>query len=182
MEPNSPPAPPGARKATRCTLISTRSRIRRGPAASSRCSTARAASLASRRSSRGWGSRRNNRVASATRKAPDTRGLLFFGAEARRDSGRLFALERRFEQAELTLDRIARPRPRRVRTRMHGGVEPAHRGLERLRARDEIAQTFGQKLDVVLVAELGRRELDLGFFLAGLGERHLAFLDRAVQQ
>ena len=29
---------------------------------------------------------------------------------------------------------------------------------------------------------LAGRELDLGLFLVGLGERHLAFLDRAVQQ
>ena len=32
------------------------------------------------------------------------------------------------------------------------------------------------------IGVLGRRQLDLGLFLVGLGERHLAFLDRAMQQ
>src|SRR5438876_370578 len=65
---------------------------------------------------------------------------------------------------------------------VHGGIDPAHRFLQPLGPLDQQAQAFRQKLDVLLVVVLGACELHLGFLLVGLGERHLALLDRAMEQ
>ena len=61
-------------------------------------------------------------------------------------------------------------------------IEPADRDLQRPGALDQRAQALGQELDALIVALFAGGELDLGLFLAGLGERHLAFLDGAMQQ
>jgi len=49
-------------------------------------------------------------------------------------------------------------------------------------ARDEIAKCCRQQFSTVRIVIVGRRQLDLAFFLAGLRKRHLAFLHRAVEQ
>ena len=54
--------------------------------------------------------------------------------------------------------------------------------LQRHRARDQVLQLLRQLLDHVVRAGIGGGELDLGLFAVGLGQRHLAFLHRAVQQ
>ena len=60
-------------------------------------------------------------------------------------------------------------------------VEPADGAVQMPRAVDQVPQPLGQHL-VVVVVVVGGGELHLGLFLVGLGERHLAFLDRAMQQ
>ncbi|MGY3461968.1 hypothetical protein ACVWW5_007418 [Bradyrhizobium sp. LM3.4] len=47
---------------------------------------------------------------------------------------------------------------------------------------DQVLELRGQLLDGIGGAGIGGRELDLRLLAAGLAERHLAFLDRAVQQ
>src|SRR6516165_913744 len=89
-------------------------------------------------------------------------------------------LEGCLEQADLPLDRIAAIEP--GGDRMHGGIEPAHRPLQRLGALDQGAQALRQEPDVLLVAVLAACELHLGLLPVGLGERHFALLDRAVEQ
>jgi hypothetical protein len=91
-----------------------------------------------------------------------------------------FALEGCAEQAELALDRIVLHAlgDRAV----HRGVEPAHAVEQRERAVDQVAQPLGEKHHRVVGGAVTERELDLGLFLVGLGERHLAFLHGAVQQ
>src|SRR6266849_6564069 len=84
------------------------------------------------------------------------------------------------QQAELPFDRIAAVDA--GRRRMDRGVEAAHRALQDLGALDQRAQPLGQKLEVRLVARLAGRQLDLGLLLVGLRERHLALLDRPMEQ
>src|SRR5262245_54400648 len=94
--------------------------------------------------------------------------------------GGLLLLEGRLEQADLALDRIAAIGA--GGGRMHGGIEPAYCPLQRLGALDQRAQALRQESDVLLVAVLGACELHLGLLPVGLGERHFALLDRAVEQ
>jgi hypothetical protein len=65
---------------------------------------------------------------------------------------------------------------------VHGGIEPADRSLQRLRANNKPAQAVRDELDVLLVIVFPRRQLDLGFFPICLRQRHLALLDGAVQE
>src|SRR5262249_15403630 len=89
-------------------------------------------------------------------------------------------LESRLEQADLALDRIVAIGA--TGRCVHRGIEPTHRPVQRFGALDQRPQAFGQELDVLLVVVLGGCELYLGLFLIGLSERHLAFLDRAMEQ
>ena len=61
-------------------------------------------------------------------------------------------LEGGLEQPELALDRIAAVDA--GGRRMDRGVEPAHGGLQRLRALDQYPQALRQELDIVLVVLL----------------------------
>ena len=63
-----------------------------------------------------------------------------------------------------------------------GGVEPAHPLLQANRPVDQLAQPLRQQADHVGVAVVAGRQLDLGLFLAGLDERHLALVHRTMQQ
>ena len=84
------------------------------------------------------------------------------------------------QQSELPLHRIAAVGP--GRGRVDRGIEPANRALQRLGALDQRPQALRQKLYVLLIGVLQTRELDLGLLLIGLGQRHLALLDRAMEQ
>src|SRR5262249_43592354 len=79
-------------------------------------------------------------------------------------------LERGLEQAELALDRIAARDLRRIRGRVHGGIEPANRGLQGFRAADQDAQALRHDLDVLLLARLVAGELHFRLFLLGLSD------------
>src|ERR1700704_490720 len=105
MAPNSPPAPPGARKATRFAWTSTRNRTRPGPEVSSSSSTAAGDSRGSRRSSPASGPRSSN-FDEFDDKTPLTRGFCYWRLRKSSRNG-LFALEGGLEQAELALDRVA---------------------------------------------------------------------------
>ena len=65
---------------------------------------------------------------------------------------------------------------------MHRGIEPAHFGLQLDRARDQFLQLYRQQASDLASPGSQAGEPDLAFFLAGLSERHFAFLDRAMQQ
>jgi hypothetical protein len=65
---------------------------------------------------------------------------------------------------------------------VHRGVEPAHPVEQCERTVDQIAQPLGQELHGIGIGAIAERELDLGLFLVGLGERHLALFHGAVQE
>src|SRR5438067_12265655 len=92
----------------------------------------------------------------------------------------LLLLESRAQQAELPLDRIATANA--SHRRMDRCIEAAYAPLQRLGTLDQDAQALRQQENILFVGVVAGNKLDLGFFLAGLGERHLALLHRAVQQ
>ena len=65
---------------------------------------------------------------------------------------------------------------------MDGDVETAHLGLQNHRAGNQVLQLLRQLFDHVGRAGIGGGQFYLGLFAIGLGQRHLAFLDRAVQK
>ena len=65
---------------------------------------------------------------------------------------------------------------------MHGGVEPAHFGLQLGRAGDQFLQFLRQQRQRFGIARLAGGKPNLALFLVGLGERHFALFDRAMQQ
>src|SRR4029079_18321738 len=92
-------------------------------------------------------------------------------------------LEGCLQQTHLALHRVAGPwLIRRQRGRVDIGIQAANLIVELFGTIDQAAQPLRQKLDGIRVARLAGGELDLGLFLIGLDERHLALLDRTVQQ
>src|SRR5262249_46143455 len=65
---------------------------------------------------------------------------------------------------------------------MDRGVEPPHLALQPPPAADPAPPPLPQALDRVVVGRLAAGQLDLDLFLVGLVERHLAFVDGAMQQ
>ena len=109
--------------------------------------------------------------------APNKAGLDFCFS----GMGLSLLLERSLQAVELRHQRVADRGPFRRRG-MDRGVEPAHLSLQAHRARNQILQLLRELFDHVLSTGIGGRELDLGLFPIGLAQRHLAFLDRAMQQ